>query len=151
LRTTKTDRLRNLGGVAGHSPVLSGTVFVGLLSLIGLPPLTGFFGKFLAFDAAIRGIASNPGLPSALALVALLLGAILTILYATRVWVGGLGARDDSGRDRFRRVGSGRGSRRRTRGGHRSRRRGVRPGLPVRRDGRDRHSTSSRPTSTSWV
>ena len=91
---TKTDRLRNLGGVAGHSPVLSGTVFVGLLSLIGLPPLTGFFGKFLAFDAAIRGIASNPGLPSALALVALLLGAILTILYATRVWVGGFWGRE---------------------------------------------------------
>jgi len=58
---TKTDRLRNLGGVAGHSPVLSGTVFVGLLSLIGLPPLTGFFGKlFLAFDAAIRELRPIP-------------------------------------------------------------------------------------------
>jgi multicomponent Na+:H+ antiporter subunit D len=91
---TKTDRLRNIGGVAGHSPVLSGAVFVGLLSLIGLPPLTGFFGKFLAFDAAIRGIASSPGLPSTLALVVLLLGAILTILYATRVWVGGFWGRE---------------------------------------------------------
>ncbi|WP_280586234.1 proton-conducting transporter membrane subunit [Halorubrum sp. Boch-26] len=91
---TKTDRLRDLGGLAGHSPVLSGAVFVGLCSLIGLPPLTGFFGKFLAFDAAIRGLASDSGLLSALALVALLLGAALTILYATRVWVGGFWGRE---------------------------------------------------------
>ncbi|GAB6861995.1 complex I subunit 5 family protein [Haloplanus litoreus] len=86
---TGTDSLRDLGGVAGRSPVLAGTVFVGLLSLIGLPPLTGFFGKFLAFDAAVRGLAAGPGVLSALALIALFLGAVLTILYTTRVWVGG--------------------------------------------------------------
>ena len=91
---TGTGRLRDLGGVAGHSPMLSGAVFVGLLSLIGLPPLTGFFGKFLAFDAAIRGLGSDSGVLSALALVALLLGAVLTILYATRVWVGGFWGRE---------------------------------------------------------
>jgi multicomponent Na+:H+ antiporter subunit D len=86
---TGTDSLRDLGGVAGRSPVLAGAVFVGLLSLIGLPPLAGFFGKLLAFDAAVRGLAADPGVLSALVLVALLLGAVLTILYATRVWVGG--------------------------------------------------------------
>ncbi|WP_435099947.1 complex I subunit 5 family protein [Halorubrum sp. N11] len=91
---TDTDRLRDIGGIAGHSPVLSGAVFVGLLSLIGLPPLTGFFGKFLAFDVAVRGVASGPVTLSALALVALLLGAALTILYATRVWVGGFWGRE---------------------------------------------------------
>ncbi|WP_224267872.1 complex I subunit 5 family protein [Haloprofundus salinisoli] len=86
---TGTDNLRDLGGLAGRLPLLAGAVFVGLLSLIGLPPLTGFFGKFLAFDAAVRGLASGSGALSAVALVALLLGAVLTILYATRVWVGG--------------------------------------------------------------
>jgi len=91
---TKTDGLQDLGGLAGHSPVLSGAVFIGLLSLIGLPPLTGFFGKLLAFDAAVRGLASDPGLLSALAPIALLLGAVLTILYATRVWVGGFWGRE---------------------------------------------------------
>jgi multicomponent Na+:H+ antiporter subunit D len=93
---TKTDRLRDLGGLAGRSPVLSGAVFVGLLSLIGLPPLTGFFGKLLAFDAAVRGLASGPGTLSALVLVALLLGAVLTILYSTRVWVGGFWGRESA-------------------------------------------------------
>jgi len=76
--------------------VLSGAVFVGLLSLIGLPPLTGFFGKLLAFDAAVRGLASGPGTLSALVLVALLLGAVLTILYSTRVWVGGFWGRESA-------------------------------------------------------
>ncbi|SEO28854.1 multicomponent Na+:H+ antiporter subunit D [Halogranum amylolyticum] len=84
-----TDDLRNLGGLAGRSPILAGAVLVGLLSLIGIPPLIGFFGKFLTFDAAIRGIGFGPGTLSALALAASLLGAVLTILYTTRVWVGG--------------------------------------------------------------
>jgi multicomponent Na+:H+ antiporter subunit D len=84
-----TDDLRNLGGLAGRSPVFAGAVLVGLLSLIGIPPLVGFFGKFLTFDAAVRGVGSGPGALSALALAASLLGAVLTILYSTRVWVGG--------------------------------------------------------------
>ncbi len=83
---TGTDRLRDLGGVASRSPVLAGTVFVGLLSLIGLPPLTGFFGKLLAFDAAVRGLGADLGGLATVALGAFLLGALLTIVYATRVW-----------------------------------------------------------------
>jgi len=134
---TKTDRLRNLGGVAGHSPVLSGTVFVGLLSLIGLPPLTGFLREV---PRVRRGDSGNC-VQSRLAAVGARTGRVAPRCHShdpvrddARVGRRLLGARDDSGRDRFRRVGSGRGSRR-TRGGHRSRRRGVRPGLPVRRDG----------------
>ena len=84
---TGTDRIGHLGGIARRSPVLAGTVFVGLLSLIGLPPLSGFFGKFLAFDAAVRGLGAGLGGLSTLAIGAFLLGAVLTILYATRVWV----------------------------------------------------------------
>jgi multicomponent Na+:H+ antiporter subunit D len=84
-----TDTLRDLGGIAGRSPVLAGTVFIGLLSLIGLPPLSGFFGKLLTFDAAVRGLAAGPDALSAIVLVALFVGAVLTILYGTGVWVGG--------------------------------------------------------------
>ncbi|WP_135362987.1 complex I subunit 5 family protein [Halosimplex halophilum] len=86
---TGTDELSDLGGLAGHAPVLAGATFVGLLSLVGLPPLTGFFGKLLTVDAAVRGLAVGPERLSAAALAALLGGAVLTILYATRVWVGG--------------------------------------------------------------
>lgn len=86
---TGTDSLRDLGGLAGHSVMLGGTMFVGLLSLIGLPPMTGFFGKFLAFDTAVRGLAGEPKIMAGFSLVVFLLGAGFTILYATRVWVGG--------------------------------------------------------------
>ncbi len=84
-----TDTLGDLGGIAGRLPVFAGVVFVGLLSLIGLPPLSGFFGKLVTFDTAVRGLAVGPAVLSAIVLVALLVGAALTILYGTRVWVGG--------------------------------------------------------------
>jgi multicomponent Na+:H+ antiporter subunit D len=69
----------DLGGVAGRFPFLSTGFFVAALSLVGVPPLVGFFGKFLVFDAAVNA-GSNLGIGLAL------LGAILTIAYVTRAW-----------------------------------------------------------------
>jgi multicomponent Na+:H+ antiporter subunit D len=74
-----TSRLADLGGLAGRSPPLAVAFFVGSLALVGIPPLSGFFGKFLVFDAAARsGSAPILGL--------LLGGSLLTIAYTTRVW-----------------------------------------------------------------
>ncbi|PSP97944.1 Na+/H+ antiporter subunit D [Halobacteriales archaeon QS_4_70_19] len=72
-------RLSDLGGLTETTPVLSGVVLVGALSLVGIPPLTGFFAKLLVFDTAVRA-----GAPLALGVA--LAGAVLTIAYATRVW-----------------------------------------------------------------
>jgi multicomponent Na+:H+ antiporter subunit D len=72
-------RLSDLGGLTEVAPVLSGTFLVGALSLVGIPPLTGFFAKLLVFDTAVRA-----GAPLALAVA--LAGAILTIAYVTRAW-----------------------------------------------------------------
>jgi multicomponent Na+:H+ antiporter subunit D len=72
-------RFADLGGVAGRSPVLAAAFLVGGLALVGIPPLTGFFGKLLVFDALAQG-GSNVGLAAALG------GAILTIAYVTRAW-----------------------------------------------------------------
>lgn len=85
---TGTNRISDLGGIAGRAPVLAGGFFVGVLSLIGLPPLTGFFGKFLAFDVAVRDAAAEPDVGAVVVLIVMLLGAFLTILYATRAWIG---------------------------------------------------------------
>jgi multicomponent Na+:H+ antiporter subunit D len=76
---TGTDRLADLGGLAGREPVLAGSFFVGGLALVGIPPLTGFFGKFLVFDIAGRA-GSTAGLAVAL------VGAVFTIAYVTRAW-----------------------------------------------------------------
>ncbi|MFC7222953.1 complex I subunit 5 family protein [Halalkalicoccus sp. GCM10025322] len=79
---TGTSRFTDLGGLAGRAPVLSGTVFVGMLSLVGIPPLSGFFGKLLVFQSAAG--------TNAVALVVVLAGSILTIGYTTRAWTRGI-------------------------------------------------------------
>ncbi|MDJ1431005.1 proton-conducting transporter membrane subunit [Halostagnicola sp. A-GB9-2] len=76
---TGTTDLDELGGLAGRSPALSSAVFVGTLALVGIPPLSGFFGKLLVFDTAVRA-----GAASVLAL--LLVGSLLTIAYTSRAW-----------------------------------------------------------------
>jgi len=79
---TATSRLADLGGMAGRFPVVSGAFFVGALSLVGIPPLSGFVGKFLVFDASLGG-------GTGVALAALLVGSVLTIAYTTRTWTMG--------------------------------------------------------------
>ncbi|MFC6717335.1 complex I subunit 5 family protein [Natrialbaceae archaeon GCM10025810] len=76
---TGTSQLADLGGLARRSPPLGIAFLVASLALVGIPPLSGFFGKFLVFDAAARA-----GAPSVVAL--LLAGSLLTIAYATRAW-----------------------------------------------------------------
>src|SRR5438105_5998356 len=41
--------LKNFSGLAARSPFLAGSMSIFLLSLAGLPPLAGFFGKFYLF------------------------------------------------------------------------------------------------------
>ncbi len=50
--TGSTD-LEAFAGLMQRSPLLASTLFVFLLSLIGIPPLAGFFGKFAVFSAAV--------------------------------------------------------------------------------------------------
>jgi multicomponent Na+:H+ antiporter subunit D len=71
--------LRDLGGVARTDPTLSAAFFVGALALVGIPPLSGFFGKLLVFDVAVRA-------GSSAALAVALAGAVLTIAYTTLAW-----------------------------------------------------------------
>jgi multicomponent Na+:H+ antiporter subunit D len=80
-----TERFPDLGGLTESAPWLSGGFFVGALALIGIPPLSGFFGKMLVFDAAGRASAADVA-GSNLALGVALVGAILTIAYFSRAW-----------------------------------------------------------------
>jgi len=45
--------LDDLGGLAGRRPALAWAAVAWLVSLVGIPPLVGFFGKLYAFTAVI--------------------------------------------------------------------------------------------------
>ncbi len=77
-RESGGDDLQNFVGFAARSPLLAGSMSIFLLSLAGLPPLPGFFGKFYLFSAAFRA-GGNHGL---LWLVALaLFGSFVSLYY----------------------------------------------------------------------
>jgi NADH-quinone oxidoreductase subunit N len=75
---TGGDDLKNFAGLAARSPFLAGCAAVFLLSLAGIPPLVGFFGKFYLFSVALHA-GSNHGL---LWLVAVaLFGSFISLYY----------------------------------------------------------------------
>jgi NADH-quinone oxidoreductase subunit N len=77
-RETGGDDLQNFAGLGARSPLLAACMLVFMLSLAGLPPLAGFFGKFYLFSAALPA-SSDYGL---LWLVALaLLGSFISLYY----------------------------------------------------------------------
>jgi NADH-quinone oxidoreductase subunit N len=51
---TGADDLQNFSGLGVRSPLLAGCMAIFMLSLAGIPPLAGFFGKFYLFSAALR-------------------------------------------------------------------------------------------------
>ncbi len=77
-RETGGDNLANFAGLYSRSPLLAGCMAIFMLSLAGIPPLAGFFGKFYLFSAALRA-SPNHGL---LWLVALaLFGSFISLYY----------------------------------------------------------------------
>jgi NADH-quinone oxidoreductase subunit N len=77
-RETGGDDFAHFAGLHRRSPWLAGCMAVFMLSLAGLPPLAGFFGKFYLFSAALR-VGGNHGL---LWLVALaLFGSLISFYY----------------------------------------------------------------------
>ncbi len=77
-RFTGGDDFHHYAGLSARSPVLATVMTMFILSLAGLPPLAGFFGKFYLFRAAF-GVGANHNL---LWLVALaLLGSLVSLYY----------------------------------------------------------------------
>ncbi len=70
--------LRELGGLMRGMPVTAAAVGLLMLSIIGVPPLLGFFGKFYVVVAAVR--------VSLVLAVAAVAAAVLTLLYMLRLY-----------------------------------------------------------------
>ena len=71
-------------GLWRRAPFLALAMALALLSLAGVPPLSGFFGKFLVLNAVIAGAAAHPLLWLVAALGAI---GILISLYFYLLWI----------------------------------------------------------------
>lgn len=75
---TKSDEIASYAGLGKRSPILGAALFLAMASLAGVPPLSGFFGKFQLFAAVIQA-AQVDGRFYALALIGA--GAVVVSLY----------------------------------------------------------------------
>ncbi|WP_046470033.1 monovalent cation/H+ antiporter subunit D family protein [Allosalinactinospora lopnorensis] len=74
-----TQRLDELGGLAGREPLLAFAFVGAALSLIGMPPFSGFAGKFVLLQASFAESAY-------FAAFIILAASLLTLLSMGRVW-----------------------------------------------------------------
>ncbi|HEV2207600.1 MAG TPA: NADH-quinone oxidoreductase subunit N [Verrucomicrobiae bacterium] len=79
-RQTGRERLTDFAGLSRHAPLLSLCMMVFMLSLAGIPPLAGFFGKFYLFSAALGAGPQNLGLLW-LVILALVMSAVSLYYY----------------------------------------------------------------------
>jgi NADH-quinone oxidoreductase subunit N len=63
LRQLETEEISGLAGLSQRSPLLAATLALSMVSLAGIPPLAGFFGKFLLLKAVVQAgqTTGNPG------------------------------------------------------------------------------------------
>lgn len=59
LRHLETEDISGLAGLHQRSPLLAATLAISMASLAGIPPLAGFFGKFLLFKSVIEAARST--------------------------------------------------------------------------------------------
>ncbi|MBI5383669.1 MAG: NADH-quinone oxidoreductase subunit N [Verrucomicrobia bacterium] len=74
------DGFAALAGLSRRAPVLALCLLVFILSLAGIPPLAGFFGKFYVFTAAVKSDPKNLGLLW-LVIVAIAMSAVSLYYY----------------------------------------------------------------------
>ncbi len=85
VRDKKTDDIDDLNGLGLQSPLLGICILVLMLSLIGIPPFAGFFGKLYMFMEALNQQSSETRL-TLIGLVALgLINSVVSAFYYVRV------------------------------------------------------------------
>lgn len=61
MRHLDSEDISGFAGLSQRSPLLAATMALAMVSLGGIPPLAGFFGKFLLFRAILQEAAASPG------------------------------------------------------------------------------------------
>ena len=78
-RNVEGDDISALAGLGQRSPLLAATLTLAMVSLAGIPPLAGFFGKFLLIKAVVEQGAANPAYLWLLA--AAVYGVLISLYY----------------------------------------------------------------------
>ena len=78
-RNTGTDNLDNLGGLAGKMPSTFFSMLIASLAISGIPPLNGFFSKWMVYQGVINTLDTHNSFISVLCLIAALFGSALTL------------------------------------------------------------------------
>ena len=78
MRQLATEDISGLAGLNQRSPLLAATLTLAMVSLAGIPPLAGFFGKFLLLKAVIE---QAPAHPAYYCLVFTALAGVIISLY----------------------------------------------------------------------
>jgi multicomponent Na+:H+ antiporter subunit D len=79
-RIAGSSKLENMGGVLNDYPKLAVLFFIPLFSLVGIPPLSGFWPKISLFSGAFES--GNYWL-----LGALIFGSFMTLVIVARIWL----------------------------------------------------------------
>ncbi|MGQ0796292.1 MAG: NADH-quinone oxidoreductase subunit N [Methanobacteriota archaeon] len=80
-----SDDMDSYRGLGRRAPFLAFSMTIFLLSLAGIPPLGGFFSKFVLFSSAVSAFAFNPWY-LALAISGVLNSALSLYYYARVIW-----------------------------------------------------------------
>ena len=78
LQHVEGEDISTLAGLHQRSPLLAWTLSLAMVSLAGIPPLAGFFGKFLLFKAAL---AEGAARPAYYALVGIAIFGVIVSMY----------------------------------------------------------------------
>lgn len=92
MRTTAAEDIGALTGLHRRSPLLAATLALAMVSLAGIPPLAGFFGKFLLIKAALARAGAVPGLYPLVAITLIAVVASLSYYFGVvraLYWPGG--------------------------------------------------------------
>lgn len=88
-REGRCEEITDLAGLAQRSPLLAGCLLVFVLSLAGIPPLAGFFGKFFVFSAALKieGLGTAPGMLAVAAILASVVSLYYYLVILKQAWI----------------------------------------------------------------
>jgi NADH-quinone oxidoreductase subunit N len=81
MRHLATEDISGLAGLNQRSPLLAATLTIAMVSLAGIPPLAGFFGKFLLFKAVIEAAQTTGNHGYYCLVFTALVGVIISLYY----------------------------------------------------------------------